>query len=65
MCINHPNPPTSLTLFFLGTGPDVQFEEIAKKCEDCTGADIKSLLVNAQLEAVHDLMDRSALYKGI
>ena len=27
------------------------------KCENCTGADLKSLLVNAQLEAVHDVMN--------
>ena len=34
------------------------------KCENCTGADLKSLLVNAQLEAVHDVMNNQLYNKG-
>ena len=34
------------------------------KCENCTGADLKSLLVNAQLEAVHDVMNSQLYNQG-
>ena len=34
------------------------------KCENCTGADLKSLLVNAQLEAVHDVMNNQLYNQG-
>jgi len=43
---------------------DVTLKDIAACCENYTGADIKALLVNAQLEAVHAEMNKSANYTG-
>lgn len=34
---------------------DVSISDIAAKCEHYTGADLKALLYNAQLEAIHDI----------
>lgn len=36
---------------------DVSLEEVAKWCEYYTGADLQALLYNAQLQAIHDLLD--------
>ncbi|XP_012943052.1 peroxisome biogenesis factor 1 [Aplysia californica] len=37
--------------------PDVNLEEIANMCEHFTGADLKALLYNAQLKAIHQQAD--------
>ena len=43
---------------------EIDFTDVAMKCENCTGADLKSLLVNAQLEAVHDVMNNQLFNQG-
>ncbi len=37
----------------------VDFTQLAKRCQDFTGADLKALLYNAQLQAAHDSLRRS------
>lgn len=41
--------------------PDVDLAEIARACENFTGADFKALLYNSQLEVIHELTDRRTL----
>jgi peroxin-1 len=36
---------------------DVSLDEVAKWCQYYTGADLQALLYNAQLQAIHDLID--------
>ena len=36
---------------------DIDLRSIAMQCDYFTGADIKALLYNAQLEAIHDVHD--------
>lgn len=43
-------------------GPDVNLQYFADECEHFSGADIKALLYNAQLEAIHEITGR--LVKG-
>ncbi|KAH9512750.1 Peroxisome biosynthesis protein pex1 [Bulinus truncatus] len=40
---------------------DVDFKEIAAMCEHFTGADLKALLYNAQLKAIHEYTDGHAM----
>lgn len=40
--------------------PDVDLEQLATATEQFTGADLKALLYNAQLEAVHNSIGTSA-----
>ncbi len=35
----------------------VDLEDIARRCDGFTGADLQALLYNAQIEAVHDVID--------
>ena len=44
---------------------DTDLEATAGMCEQFTGADIKALLYNAQLEAIHRMIGKSHLYGGI
>jgi len=37
---------------------DVDLNDLAAKCDNFTGADLKALLVNAQLEAIHQTMSQ-------
>ena len=41
---------------------DVVLEDVAEMCENFTGADLKALLYNAQLEAIHRNTSSSQLY---
>ena len=34
----------------------VELEEVAEKTNDCTGADLKALLYNAQLQVAHETL---------
>ncbi|XP_033760557.1 peroxisome biogenesis factor 1-like [Pecten maximus] len=43
-------------------GPDVNLQYFADECEHFSGADLKALLYNAQLEAIHEITGR--LVKG-
>ena len=39
---------------------DVNLSALSEVCVNFTGADIKALLYNAQLEAIHEAMDATA-----
>ena len=43
-------------------GPDVDLEELAAATDSFTGADLKALLYNAQLEAIHSSPGGSLLH---
>ena len=43
----------------VAVGNDVDFAQLADACDNFSGADLKALLYNAQLEAVHESMDLS------
>lgn len=41
---------------------DVDLEQIASATDSCTGADLKALLYNAQLEAIHSSLGAGHLH---
>lgn len=45
--------------------PDVDLEQLAAATEQFTGADLKALLYNAQLEAVHNSIGTSAPHVSV
>ncbi|XP_055867831.1 peroxisomal ATPase PEX1-like isoform X2 [Biomphalaria glabrata] len=46
-------------------GSDVDLLEIAQMCEHFTGADLKALLYNAQLKAIHEFTDGNDLASSV
>ena len=44
---------------------DTKLADISDMCENFTGADLKALLYNAQLAAIHRNTSNSQLYKGL
>ena len=44
---------------------DTKLADISDMCENFTGADLKALLYNAQLAAIHRNTNNSQLYKGL
>ena len=44
---------------------DTKLADISDMCENFTGADLKALLYNAQLAAIHRNTSNSHLYKGL
>ena len=44
---------------------DTKLADISDICENFTGADLKALLYNAQLAAIHRNTSNSQLYKGL